>query len=166
VTLSARRSRWRFWKSRRPRPSGATYGEFAAIDALLARGATLDLAVAAGLGRSDDVRNPISKATAESLDEALAAAVNHGHADLVTLLLNSGARINRFSPLGGHSHATPLHQAVASGQENIVRLLVERGADWTMRDIRYDGSPLDWAEHLGHTRIADYLREHGARQRP
>jgi hypothetical protein len=33
-------------------------------------------------------------------------------------------------------------------------------------DIRYDGSPLDWAEHLGHTRIADYLREHRARQRP
>ncbi len=137
----------------------ALHGEFAAVEALLASGATLDLPVAAALGRMDDARALIATATAEQLDAAVAMAANHGHADLVALLLNAGAQVNRFSPVGAHSHATPLHQAVASGQEDIVRLLVERGANLSIRDIRYNGTPLEWAEFLGHAAIADYLRE-------
>lgn len=137
----------------------ALYGEFAAVEALLESGATLDLPVAAALGRIDDARAMVATATAEQLDAALAVAANHGHADLVTLLLDAGAHVNRFSPVGAHSHATPLHQAVASGQEKVVRLLVERGADRSIKDIRYNRTPLDWAEYLGHAAIADYLRE-------
>ena len=136
----------------------AMYHEFDAVDELLKQGATLDLELAAALGRAQDVRRLIDGAATDSLDAALAQAANHGHVEIVALLLDSGAHMNRFSPVGGHSHATPLHQAVASNREQVVRLLVERGADVTIRDIRHNDTPLEWAEYLGHSAIAEYLR--------
>lgn len=139
--------------------TAALYGEFPAVEALRECGATPDLRVSAAVGNIDEVRSLIAGADAESLDWGLAMAANHGHADIVALLLDAGANINRYSPVGGHSHATPLHQAVASDQERIVRLLIERGADRTIDDLRYNGTPLDWAEYLGHAMIAQYLRE-------
>ena len=139
--------------------AAALYGEFAAVKALIERGATLDLPVAVALGRMDDTRALIPEANSEELDAALAMAANQGHAAIVEVLLDAGAHINRFSPPGSHSHATPLHQAVSSGQPDIVRLLFERGADPTIKDIRYNATPLEWADYLGHSAIAAYLRE-------
>ena len=40
----------------------------------------------------------------------------------------------------------------------MVRLLVERGARLDIRDTMFEGTPLAWAEYLGQSHIADYLR--------
>jgi ankyrin repeat protein len=46
---------------------------------------------------------------------------------------------------GGEEGATPLHAAAGAGSDEVVRLLVERGADVHARDATWDSPPLDWA---------------------
>jgi ankyrin repeat protein len=76
----------------------------------------------------------------------------------VRSLLDAGEDPNRFSPVGGHSQATPLHQAALAGHADVVRLLVERGARLDIEDILFHSTPLGWAEHAGRREVADYLR--------
>ncbi len=83
--------------------------------------------------------------------------------EIVRLLLDAGEDPNRYNPKGNHAHSTPLHQAVWGGHEDVVRLLVERGARLDIRDTIYEGTPLGWAEHGGRAEIAAYLRSRGAK---
>lgn len=147
-------------------PNGAMnsalgHAEFEAVDALIRRGATLDLAGAAAMGRLDEAGQTLPTADAESRHRALAWAAQFGHADIVRLLLDAGEDANRFNPPGTHSHSTPLHQAALAGHGDVVKLLVERGAQLDIRDIHHRGTPLEWAEHGGRTEVAAYLRSHG-----
>jgi hypothetical protein len=90
---------------------------------------------------------------------ALALAAQFGHVEIVRLLLDAGEDPNRYNPVGGHSHSTPLHQAAAAGNEEMVRLLVERGARLDMKDILWHGTPAGWAAHEGKSKVEQYLRE-------
>ena len=38
------------------------------------------------------------------------------------------------------------------------RLLIGLGADPSIRDARFDSTPLGWAEHFQHQAVADFLR--------
>jgi ankyrin repeat protein len=122
------------------------------------RGATLFLNSAAGLGLVGEVERLLPVAGAEVRHSALALAAQHGHTEVVRILLDAGEDPNRYNPDGHHSHATPLHQAIWAGNLDTVRLLVERGARLDIRDTIYQGTPLGWAEYAGRTEIADYLR--------
>ena len=53
---------------------------------------------------------------------------------------------------------TALHTAVERGNLKLVRRLLELGADPAIRDRRFDGTPADWAEHLGELKISALLR--------
>jgi ankyrin repeat protein len=131
--------------------------------ALARRGAPIDnLSSAAGLGLMEDATRLLPLADGHCRHIALALAAQHGHADLVRLLLGAGEDPNRYNPDGYHSHSTPLHQAVWSDHADVVRLLVERGARLDIRDTVYQGTPLGWANYGGRTTIADYLRKQGA----
>jgi ankyrin repeat protein len=147
-------------------PNGAMesalgHGEFEAADALIRRGATIDLAGAAAMGRLENARQALPTADRESRHRALAWAAQYGHTDIVQLLLDAGEDANRFNPPGTHSHSTPLHQAALAGHADVVRLLVERGARLDIRDIHHRGTALEWAEYGGRTEVAAYLRTHG-----
>jgi len=120
------------------------------------------VAAAAGLGRLADVRRLLPAATNVDRHRALALAAQHGRAEVVRVLLDVGEDPNRYNPPGNHAHSTPLHQSVWSGHEDVVRLLVERGARLDLRDTIYQGTPLGWATYGGRTKIAEYLRAHGA----
>jgi ankyrin repeat protein len=135
------------------------HGEFAAVDALLRRGATMDLTVAAGSGRLAEARRSLPAASPEERHRALALAAQHGHAGIVRLLLEAGEDPDRYNPVGCHSHSTPLHQAALQGHEEVVHLLVERGARRDVKDVLYHGTPADWARHAGRTEIEEYLRD-------
>ena len=58
----------------------------------------------------------------EARHRALSLASQHGHAEIVRLLLDAGEDPNRYN-LEGNAHSTPLHQAVLEGHETVVRLL-------------------------------------------
>jgi hypothetical protein len=134
------------------------HGELEAANALIGRGARIDLPVAAGLGRLGDARRLLPGANRADRHLALALAAQFGHVEIVRLLLDAGEDPNRYNPVGGHSHSTPLHQAAAAGHAELVQLLVERGARLDLKDVLWRATPADWARHEGRTEIEAYLR--------
>ena len=136
------------------------YGE--SVNALIERGAKVDLPVAAALTQTrehiDYFRQLLPAAGAEDRHLALAVASQYGHVEMVRLLLDAGEDPNRYHPVGGHSHCTPLHQAALEGNLELARLLVERGARLDMKDILFHGAPADWARHAGKKDVEEYLR--------
>lgn len=138
----------------------ALHGSLAAVAALLERGARLDVPVAAALGRADIVRHLLPNAAADTRHLTMAMAAQYGRTEIVRILLDAGENPNRFNPVGGHSHCTPLHQAAGYGPEELVHLLVERGARVDIKDILWHGTPSAWAHHMGRTEIEVYLRRH------
>jgi ankyrin repeat protein len=140
-----------------------TFGYRETAEALARRGAKLDnIAVVAGLGRLQDTARLLPSADSRSKHVALALAAQHGHTEVVRVLLDAGEDPSRYNPDGFHSHGTPLHHAVWCERTDVVRLLVERGARLDIRDKIYDGTPLDWANYGKKAALAEYLREQGA----
>lgn len=144
--------------------AAALHGEFEGLNALLRRGANIDLPIAAALGRTEETRRLLPQAAGLDRHLALTLAASYGHVEIVRMLLDAGEDPNRYNPPGGHSHTTPLHQAAGAGHEAVVRLMVERGARLDMKDILWQGTPAGWAEYGGKTEIAAYLCEQAARR--
>jgi ankyrin repeat protein len=109
---------------------------------------------------------------AEAADEAttrsmLAAdpGLRDRHPDLVTrmaearkwstvrLLIDLGFSVNGVTAAG----ATALHYAAAAGELSIVRLLVERGADYTAREPQFKAQPAGWAQYFKKPETQKYL---------
>jgi ankyrin repeat protein len=149
------------WTS--PLMTALAFGFRDAAEALVRRGAHVaTLPAAAGLGRLAEARRLLEAAGPDDRHRALVLAAQLGHVDILRLLLDAGEDPDRYNPVGNHAHSTPLHQAVWSGHEAVVRLLVERGARLDIRDTIYGGTPLGWAEHGGRQEIAAYLQSRGA----
>jgi ankyrin repeat protein len=89
---------------------------------------------------------------------AFAVAAQYCRVDIVRILLDAGEDPNRYNPVRGHSHCTPLHQAAGYGTLELVKLLVERGARVDMKDVLWKETPADWAHHVGKTESEAYLR--------
>jgi len=53
---------------------------------------------------------------------------------------------------------TALHSAAGEGEVDGVRLLLDLGADPDIHDVRFDATPLGWAEHFGQAATAELLR--------
>jgi ankyrin repeat protein len=145
------------WRS--PLMTALAFGYGETAEALARRGATADyLPAAAGLGRLADATRLLPSADAETRHRALALAAQHGHLEIVRMLLDAGEDPSRYNPKGNHAHSTPLHQAVLAGHESVVQLLVERGASLDIKDTAHSGTPLGWAIYAGHKQIEAYLR--------
>lgn len=149
------------WTS--PLETALVFGMHDAAQALVRRGAPVaTLAAAAGLGRLDEVTRMLPTAGDNDRHRALALAAQSGHAAIVAVLLDAGEDPNRFNPPGTHSHSPPLHQAIAAGRIDVVKLLLARGARLDIKDTIHQGTPLGWAEYCGQPAIAAVLRERGA----
>ena len=118
-----------------------------AAERLLERGARLTLVAAACLGREFDA----AAATPEERQVALAGAALHGRADALRALIAAGVEINAFNPESYHSHSTALHSAVDSGSADAVEVLLDAGADRTIKDTLFNGTPDDWFQYLNRT---------------
>jgi hypothetical protein len=139
--------------------AAALHGELEALNALIARGVRIDLPLAAALNRVQDFRRMLASADAQTRHLAMALGAQYGRVEIVRLLLDAGEDPDRFNPIGGHSHATPLHQAAGAGYEELARLLVERGARLDIKDVLWRGTPADWARYAGRTELEAYLRD-------
>jgi ankyrin repeat protein len=59
--------------------------------------------------------------------------------------------------VGVNLKATPMHNA--TGRLEMVKLLIELGADPQVRDLSYHATPLGWARHMDQRDTADYLMQ-------
>jgi ankyrin repeat protein len=84
--------------------------------------------------------------------------------EAVAWLLDCGADINQKATFGGLSHGqgiTALHMAAQYGQLEVVRLLVKRGADRTIKDDLYRATAEGAAKHFGQSEVWEYLQAAG-----
>jgi hypothetical protein len=132
--------------------------EMDAVDALVQRGAQMTLPLAAAMGKVNEAGLLLRKADADQRHLALAVASQYGHTEIVRLLLDAGEDPNRFNPVGGHSHSTPLHQAAGNGHLDVVKLLIAHGAKTDVKDILFGGTPAGWANYAGHKHVESYLK--------
>lgn len=88
----------------------------------------------------------------------LILAANHGHTELVRLLVRSGANLNRSNDSGVNA----LIAAVMSGNQAVAGLLIEQGANLNATD-KNGRTALSLAEQSGQNAIATMLRAAGAK---
>ena len=117
-----------------------------AAEHLLARGAPPSLATLLCLGRWDEADRLAGTASVRDRQVALVLAALNGKAEALRRLLELGVDINAYST-DIYEHATALHHAVCSGNLEAVTVLVDAGADLTIEDRAWHGTPLGWAEH-------------------
>lgn len=91
----------------------------------------------------------------------LAYAATKGHTDIVAYLLEHHAYIDAEAPNG----TTPLMMAAYFGYDSTVKLLLEEGADPRLKN-KLGFSALDLAVREGHKNIADMLARAIAKERP
>jgi hypothetical protein len=133
------------------------HGVVAAVNALIQRGAKITLAVAA-LGSAEAFRRMLPASNPAERHLALAVAAQYCQVEIVRILLEAGEDPNRYNPVGGHSHCTPLHQAAGYGTLELVKLLLEFGARPNIEDVLWNGTPAGWANHVGRTEMEAFLR--------
>ena len=95
--------------------------------------------------------------TTQPYEPTLAEAVRDGHRDVALSLLGDpavdiDARIDE--PIKG---ATALHHACGSGDVALVRALLDRGADPSLRDDVYGADARGWAQYFGRTNVLPLL---------
>jgi len=95
------------------------------------------------------------------LDDALEYAARNGRVDAAKRLIQRGASVNGRGFFG----ATPLHWAIANGKLAMVEMLIEYGADLTLRDTTFNSPPLDWAREFKREAIAALLDRQVKRRR-
>ena len=122
------------------------------------------LALAAEMGQTEVVRilleNEVDPNWGGSVTP-LEAAVLEGNPEIVDLLVQAGADVNRPVEEG----FTPLMSAATMGNGRIARQLLNAGAKTRLKNADGD-TAMDLAEAAGHDRLAETLRAHKPRPRP
>lgn len=142
------------------------------VDSLLTAGAAPDsrddegtpaLIIAVNAGRIDIVKRLVeagadvnARRAAYFQSTALMEAGVRNDPELVTYLLDQGADLTMQDTLGD----TPLNWATYYGHLDLVKLYLERGADWSVASKQ--GSAVDIAMHRGHRDLVRYFIEQGA----
>ena len=101
----------------------------------------------------------ISAGRGDDLTDDLMAATRKGDLAKVKALLDKGVSPNAKSEYG----QTPLFFACDRGYLEIVKLLVDRGADVNVEDTFYHASPMSWAAQKNRIEIVKLLLDHGAK---
>lgn len=121
-------------------------GQPAAAEHLAIRGAPLDLAGAAGLGRVDALRPLVPRASRKALVDAFMYACAYGQPATVDFLIADGVDVDATleSPWHGVGH-TGLHVAAFHGQLEAVKILLRHHARVDLVDETWKTPPLVWA---------------------
>ncbi|HWP56237.1 MAG TPA: ankyrin repeat domain-containing protein [Pyrinomonadaceae bacterium] len=96
-----------------------------------------------------------AQASKQELNDQFWEAVRQGDLAAVTALLDKGADVNARFRYG----ATALFKAAERGHTEIVKLLLARGADVTVKDTFYGATAMTWALDNDHTEIVRALLE-------
>ena len=123
-----------------------------------AGGKATDLLASLALGDEATAARLVRDAP-ESLREGgvLHLAARRGDVVMVRWLLAHGAEPNGMWAMWD-ARVTALHPAALLGHAEVVRALLDAGADPTIRDSKHNGDAFGWAEHGGQPEIAKMLR--------
>lgn len=124
---------------------------------LVRRGARLALPQAAALGRLDVMRELLGSQSVsrDEIERGLLYAALHNRTDAAALLIEHGAKGDVPAPPGrAGAGQTALHNAAWQGARELVAMLLDAGATNGARDLRWNGTAADWAEHGGHPELA------------
>ncbi|GIJ64398.1 ankyrin repeat domain-containing protein [Virgisporangium aurantiacum] len=86
-----------------------------------------------------------------TLPELIIRAAELNRPDTVRLMTAVGFDVNT------RRRVTPLHTAAHDGHLDLARVLIELGADPTIRDTEFNSTPLGWAQHGHQHDVAAYL---------
>lgn len=124
---------------------------------------TTNMHVMAAFGLDFIMAQVISRQRTAALDvpdhdrrSPLTFAAEHGHEDVVRLLLDHNAKIDAEDQSG----RGPLSYAASGGHQAVIQLLLQHGADANARDSG-GRSPLWWSCEKGSTAAARGLLDHG-----
>lgn len=131
------------------------HGQRAQVELLLAKGQPLTAPIAAGLGRVDVLPALLANADAETRHAALSMAVINNQVEAARLCLATGVPVNARVVI--HQHATPLHIAAGNGFVEMTKLLLAHGADRSIKDTLWHGTPYGWATHGKHPETQSLL---------
>jgi ankyrin repeat protein len=119
-------------------------------------------------GRRDEVRDRLTadstilnrlghRGRMDMLHRAVEAKEFNG----IRLIVGVGVDVNGMVPGTGMDRAV-LHNAAGWGELDVVKLLVELGADPNLRDLTYHATPIGWALYNGNQpKVVDYLLQYG-----
>ena len=88
--------------------------------------------------------------------ELVVKATGAGRAEAVSLVLDLGFDPNWMDEI------VALHNAAGGDREDLVRLLMRRGASPAVREPFYDATPVGWADFFDQRRVRDIMLDEGA----
>ena len=138
----------------RPRAAGASEPDFTPAEAAVAAVMAHDESAVRDLAEG-----PLRAARREHPGLAVWAASQAGM-EAVALAVRLGFDVNaqaRADVFCEQPWQTALHTAVERNHAQLVRLLLDLGADPAVRDGRFDATPADWAERLDHRALLPLL---------
>jgi ankyrin repeat protein len=144
----------------------ALIGETEAAHVLLDRGAKMRLPSAVALHRARDVerllaRDPGALKPGGRWARLIVRAAECSSGEVVEALIAAGASVNiKDDPntsIDSTWGYTPLHAAAFGGNVGVVEVLMRNGADVTVRETKYHGTPAGWADYSGHKEARDLI---------
>jgi ankyrin repeat protein len=120
-------------------------------------GATLDLVAAVSLERYDIAQQRLAE---EPDTMALHVLVAARKPAAVRWLIDHGVDVNA-KRVFWDCNSTALHVTAEHGLVDLARMLLDAGADPTIRDDKYDATVLEWARYCDQPRIAELLQSRG-----
>jgi ankyrin repeat protein len=164
VDPGGRGSRHPVYGGRSPVQEAALWGQSAVVELLTAAGAAAErddvdallmLATAgdrAAVGRLLAADPGLRERALERRPDQLVRAAERDSVEAVALLIELGFDVNAVI------RTAPLHEAAMRGNLEVIRLLLDHGADPGVRDVGYDATPAGWADHFGKREAKELLQ--------
>jgi hypothetical protein len=133
--------------------AGARVAPLDPVDELIAAGMRADRETVDRLLGADPT---LARRAIAAHPDLVVRAAEVNRPDAIRLLVSIGYDVN------ARHRITALHEAASEGRLELVELLLELGADPTIRDTEFDATPAGWAGHLRRPEVLAYLDAHGA----
>ena len=101
-------------------------------------------------------------------DHSLLINIESVDPEITLVLLSPAARFGRWAPVEemidrgvrpATTGRTPAHTAAGAGELDLLRKLVDHGADLATRDPDFDATPLTWARFIDRPHVVAWLEE-------